>query len=52
METEALDYREALKATLDQMRGHVMLHNATDDYMINLLNTANDYLFYLEDTSK
>lgn len=53
METNTeIDYKEALRNTLMQMRGHVEAHNATDEFMINLLDTATDYLFYLEDKSK
>jgi hypothetical protein len=51
MET-TLDYKEQLRALLAQAKGHVEAHNSTDEYLINLLNTATDYLFYLEDTSK
>lgn len=47
-----IDYKERVRDLLTQAQGHVEAHNATDDYLINLLKTANDYLFYLEDTSK
>lgn len=51
MET-ILDYKERVRDLLAQAQGHVEAHNATDEYLINLLKTATDYLFYLEDTSK
>ena len=47
-----IDYKERLRELLAQAQGHVAKHNATDEFLINLLDTANDYLFYLEDTSK
>ena len=51
MEQE-LDYKERLRALLAEAKGHVEAHNSTNEYLINLLDTATDYLFYLEDTSK
>jgi len=48
----AIDYKEMLRDTLAQAKGHVLAHNATDEYLINLLDSATDYLFYLEDTSR
>lgn len=51
MET-TIDYKDMLRNTLAEAKGHVEAHNATDEYLINLLNTATDYLFYLEDKSK
>lgn len=47
-----IDYKEMLRKALTEAKGHVEAHNATDEYLINLLNTATDYLFYQEDTSK
>jgi hypothetical protein len=49
---QALDYKERLRALLAEAKGHVEAHNSTNEYLINLLDTATDYLFYLEDTSK
>lgn len=46
-----IDYKEAIRSAVAQLRGHVERHNATDIHMINLLDTINDYLFYVEDTS-
>jgi hypothetical protein len=51
MEQE-LDYKERLRALIAEAKGHVEAHNSTNEYLINLLDTATDYLFYLEDTSK
>jgi len=50
--TEAIDYKERVRDLLAQAQGHVKAHNATDEYLINLLITIGDYLFYLEDVSK
>ena len=47
-----IDYKEAIRNAVAQLRGHVETHNATDVYMINLLDSINDYLFYVEDTTK
>jgi hypothetical protein len=49
---QALDYKERLRALIAEAKGHVEAHNSTNEYLINLLDTATDYLFYLEDTSK
>lgn len=47
-----IDYKDMLRKALAEAKGHVEAHNATDEYLINLLDSASDYLFYLEDTSK
>mgnify|MGYP000335765202 FL=1 len=45
-----LDYKELLKETLTKLKAHEEVEG--DEYGVNACNSALDYLFYLEDTSK
>jgi hypothetical protein len=47
-----IDYSTAIKSVLAQAKGHALTNYPTDDYLLNLLDTATDYLFYLEDRSQ
>lgn len=48
-----IDYKELLRNALEQMSGYAhALPEYENEYLINLINTAKDYLFYLEDTSR
>jgi hypothetical protein len=47
-----IDYKDSLKEVIAQAKGRVLVDYPTDDYLINLLDTATDYLFYLEDRSQ
>lgn len=47
-----IDYKDMIRKSVAELRGHVEAHDATDVYMINLLDSINDYLFYLEDATK
>jgi hypothetical protein len=45
-----IDYKELLKETLTKLKAHEEVEG--DEYGVNACNSALDYLFYLEDTSK
>lgn len=46
---DELDYAELQRETLNQLRGALLAEQTRNDYLINLVDTAIDYAFYLTD---
>jgi len=47
-----IDYAVQMKETLNQLLGALLSEQTRNEYLINLTNTAIDYLFYLEDNRR
>ena len=46
------DYSVMMRETLNELRGALIAEQTQNEYLINLTNTAIDYLFYLEDNRR
>ena len=46
------DYAILMRETLNELRGALLTDQTQNEYLINLTNTAIDYLFYLEDNRR
>jgi hypothetical protein len=47
-----IDYAVQMRETLNQLLGALLSEQTRNEYLINLTNTAIDYLFYLEDNRR
>lgn len=47
-----IDYAVLMRETLNELRGALLTDQTQNEYLINLTNTAIDYLFYLEDNRR
>ena len=47
-----IDYAVLMRETLNELRGALLTGQTQNEYLINLTNTAIDYLFYLEDNRR
>jgi len=47
-----VDYSVLMKETLNQIQGALLSEQTRNEYLLNLVNTAIDYLFYLEDNRR
>jgi hypothetical protein len=47
-----IDYAVQMRETLNQLLGALLAEQERNEYLINLTQTAIDYLFYLEDNRR